>query len=64
MALLNYLKPANNRLPDPGRSLATIVPSRLIVQANLKVHIRYSPTVELQYAFISQMQDSYNDHFN
>ena len=53
MALLKYLKPANDRLPNLRGSLAASVPSCVIVQANLEVHIRYSLMVKLQYAFIS-----------
>ena len=34
MALLEYLKPAKDRLPDPSGSLAASVPSHAIVQAN------------------------------
>ena len=37
MALLKYLKPAKNCLPDPEGSLAGSVPSRVITNANLEV---------------------------
>ena len=37
MALLKYLKPAKDRLPDPRGSLAASVPSRAVAQANLEV---------------------------
>ena len=37
MALLKYLKPGEDHLPDPKRSLAASVPSRTIAQANLEV---------------------------
>ena len=50
-----YLKPANDHLPDPRRSLAASVSLRSIAQANLEVYIRsnirYSPMVEFQYTF-------------
>ena len=45
MALLKYIKPAKDHLPDPRRSLATSVPLCTIVQAKLEVSM-----VELQYA--------------
>ena len=35
MALLKYLKPAKDCLPDPKRSLAVSVPPRVINSANL-----------------------------
>ena len=37
MALLKYLKPAKDCLPDPKGSLAGSVPSRAITSANLEV---------------------------
>ena len=37
MALLKYSKPAKGCLPDPKRSLAGSVPSRVITSANLEV---------------------------
>ena len=38
MALLKYSKPATkDYLPDPGGTLATLVPSHVIAQANLEV---------------------------
>ena len=37
MALLKYLKPAKDCLPDPKGSLVGSVPSRAITSANLEV---------------------------
>ena len=37
MALLKYLKPAKDCLPDPKGSLAGSVPPRVITSANLEV---------------------------
>ena len=37
MALLKYLKPAKDRLPDLKGSLAASIPSHAILEANLEV---------------------------
>ena len=37
MALLKYLKPAKDCLPDPKGSLAGSLPPRIITKANLEV---------------------------